>query len=471
MKTLLGDAFKPTSPLSAVHTKRRRVFPAEARSVQNWYLSHLDGRCEYLKFNHIKSDLAEGRWIARWSRCGLAAVSPTRAGRLAQGSATAPGRAAHGRIGTGNLPGIFKPWRRAADTKDRISDPGHRHVCRKDIGRPVSAAAVVDVQKRAPKRHIRQYAAADRLCANQRHAGQRATLAVPPQFRAHPYDKRAGVKILQQAGKRGICIEFVCCGADGFPATRIADNPQTRKDRESESQPQRAKGGPFMRIVVGMSGGVDSSVAALLLKRAGHEVIGVFMNNWEKRTKTASAPRSADWADVRAVCARIGIPCYSAIRFRQGVPGACSPLSTRIPPRPHAQPGRALQPQINFRLSALCRGVRRGQAWPRPTSPASADRAANTRFCAPRTKTRIVIFLYQIGQEALSMAMSRGPGWPSRRSAPSPRGQELRNPERRIPTGVCFIGEQFQRSSFRLSASAAGRDDHARGQGGRPATG
>ena len=107
-------------------------------------------------------------------------VSPARADRLAQGSAAAPGRAAHGRVGAGICPRHLQAVASRAQHKDRISDPGHWHVCRENIGRPVSAAALVDVQKRAAKRHIRQYAAADRLCADRGHAGQRASPAVPP---------------------------------------------------------------------------------------------------------------------------------------------------------------------------------------------------------------------------------------------------------------------------------------------------
>lgn len=69
------------------------------------------------------------------------------------------------------------------------------------------------------------------------------------------------------------------------------------------------------RIVVGMSGGVDSSVSAYLLKKAGHEVIGIFMKNWEEQDpESGHCTAQKDYEDVRKVCDQLDIPCY-AIEF------------------------------------------------------------------------------------------------------------------------------------------------------------
>lgn len=65
------------------------------------------------------------------------------------------------------------------------------------------------------------------------------------------------------------------------------------------------------RIVVGMSGGVDSSVAALLLKEQGYDVIGVFMKNWEETDENGVCTATADFEDVRKVCEKIDIPYYT----------------------------------------------------------------------------------------------------------------------------------------------------------------
>ena len=65
------------------------------------------------------------------------------------------------------------------------------------------------------------------------------------------------------------------------------------------------------KIVVGMSGGVDSSVAALLLKQQGHDVVGVFMKNWEEEAEDGVCTAAEDYADVRSVSDTIGIPYYT----------------------------------------------------------------------------------------------------------------------------------------------------------------
>lgn len=65
------------------------------------------------------------------------------------------------------------------------------------------------------------------------------------------------------------------------------------------------------RVVVGMSGGVDSSVAAYLLKEQGYEVIGLFMKNWDEADEWGRCTADEDFADVRRVATQIEIPYYS----------------------------------------------------------------------------------------------------------------------------------------------------------------
>ncbi|PIE87884.1 MAG: tRNA 2-thiouridine(34) synthase MnmA, partial [Bacteroidetes bacterium] len=64
------------------------------------------------------------------------------------------------------------------------------------------------------------------------------------------------------------------------------------------------------KVIVGLSGGVDSSVAALLLKKQGHDVTGMFMVNWHDRTGTLTSNCSweDDWTLAQMVAHKIGIP-------------------------------------------------------------------------------------------------------------------------------------------------------------------
>ncbi|MEE4462841.1 tRNA 2-thiouridine(34) synthase MnmA [Azotobacter chroococcum] len=66
------------------------------------------------------------------------------------------------------------------------------------------------------------------------------------------------------------------------------------------------------RVIVGMSGGVDSSVSALLLLQQGYQVEGLFMKNWEEDDGTEYCTAKEDLADAQAVCDRIGIKLHTA---------------------------------------------------------------------------------------------------------------------------------------------------------------
>ena len=72
-----------------------------------------------------------------------------------------------------------------------------------------------------------------------------------------------------------------------------------------------------MKVVVGMSGGVDSAVAAYLLKKQGYEVVGLFMKNWDSNINNDKegitdgvCPQELDFRDAKNVCDELSIPLY-----------------------------------------------------------------------------------------------------------------------------------------------------------------
>ena len=65
------------------------------------------------------------------------------------------------------------------------------------------------------------------------------------------------------------------------------------------------------KVILGMSGGVDSSVSAVLLKEAGYDVIGLFMKNWDEKDENGVCTSAEDAEDAKRVAAELGFPCYT----------------------------------------------------------------------------------------------------------------------------------------------------------------
>jgi tRNA-specific 2-thiouridylase len=74
------------------------------------------------------------------------------------------------------------------------------------------------------------------------------------------------------------------------------------------AQPKKGKG----PVMIGLSGGVDSSVAALLLVEQGHQVAGMFMKNWEEDDDTGYCAAAKDLADAKTVADALGIRLHTA---------------------------------------------------------------------------------------------------------------------------------------------------------------
>ena len=198
-----------------------------------------------------------------------------------------------------------------------------------------------------------------------------------------------------------------------------------------------------MRVVVGMSGGVDSSVAAMLMKRAGHEVIGVFMKNWEEKDDSGVCTAERDWSDARAVCERLDIPYYS-VNFTQQY---WDRVFTRF--LDEYRRGRTPNPDV------LCNREIKFDVFLNFAEQLGAEKLVTGHFAnidrvdgeyrllraADENKDQ-TYFLYMINQRALSRALFPVGNMTKAQIRQLARDNGIPVSEKKDSTGVCFIGER-----------------------------
>ncbi len=195
-----------------------------------------------------------------------------------------------------------------------------------------------------------------------------------------------------------------------------------------------------MRVVVGMSGGVDSAVSALLLKRQGYEVIGVFMKNWNEDNDDGVCTAESDWRDVRDVCDKIDIPYYS-VDFVQEYWDRVFTLFLN-----EYKAGRTPNPDV------LCNREIKFKAFLDFAMKAGADKMATGHFVQTDREGHLLrgvdpnkdqsYFLYMIHAEQLKKAMFPVGGLtkPEVRKIAEEAGLPVS--KKKDSTGVCFIGER-----------------------------
>lgn len=89
-------------------------------------------------------------------------------------------------------------------------------------------------------------------------------------------------------------------------------NSQNSPESQTANSNTNATDNSQIKVIVGMSGGVDSSVSAVLLMQQGYQVEGLFMKNWDEDDGTEYCTAKEDLADAQAVCDRIGIKLHKA---------------------------------------------------------------------------------------------------------------------------------------------------------------
>lgn len=198
-----------------------------------------------------------------------------------------------------------------------------------------------------------------------------------------------------------------------------------------------------MKVVIGISGGVDSAVAALLLKQQGHDVRGVFMHNWEDDDEESTCAALDDMKSALAVCEHIDIPLQTVNFAREYWDRVFQYFLDEH------RAGRTPNPDV------LCNKEIKFNAFLAYAQTLGADRIATGHYArldvsdstvrllkaADRNKDQ-TYFLCAVERTALARTLFPIGHLTKPEVRTLARAAQLPNHERKDSTGICFIGER-----------------------------
>ncbi|SDC19667.1 tRNA 2-thiouridine(34) synthase MnmA [Shouchella lonarensis] len=220
------------------------------------------------------------------------------------------------------------------------------------------------------------------------------------------------------------------------------------------------------RVVVGMSGGVDSSVTALLLKEQGYDVIGIFMKNWNEENDAGFCSAQEDYEDVARVCEQLDIPYYAVNFEKQYWDKVFTYFLNEY------KAGRTPNPDV------MCNKEIKFKAFLNHALTLGADYVATGHYarleahdgeyqlCKGLDQNKDqTYFLYALSQKQLSKVMFPLGELPKVEVRKRAEDAGLATAKKKDSTGICFIGERDFKSFLQTFLPAQpGRMETAAGE-------
>ncbi len=202
-----------------------------------------------------------------------------------------------------------------------------------------------------------------------------------------------------------------------------------------------------MKVMLGISGGVDSSVAALLLQQAGHQVEGLFMQNWQEDGRSGPCTADADRKDAVAVCGRLGLPFHARNFATEYWDGVFAHFLAEY------RAGRTPNPDV------LCNREIKFKTFLDEALALGAEKIATGHYARVDCRDgrhRLLraldankdqsYFLHALGQQQLAATLFPLGELPKTRVRELAREAALPTHAKKDSTGICFIGKRDFRS-------------------------